>query len=100
MSNTDNSVDMVEQSRLEVEANYAYFEKLRPELKLALAGKHALLHRQQIIAFYDDEREAVDAGIKKYGMGNFSYQPVDDDFLDLGYWQHIFYPPQSSEPSA
>lgn len=76
----------------EVDANYEFFLKMQPEWLKTNPDDHALLHRKKLIAFYDDEWDAFHAGIKKYGSGNFSVQPVTEEPLYLGAWHDVVFP--------
>lgn len=68
----------------EVEANFKYFQSRLPELMKHHRGQFALLHKRQIIEFFESEKDAVKTGKKDYGKGRFSVQQVSDVCVDLG----------------
>lgn len=68
----------------EVEANFKYFQSRLPELMKNPRGQFALLHKRQIIEFFESEEDAVKTGKKDYGKGRFSAQQVSDICVDLG----------------
>lgn len=86
-------MDIVKQAQKEVDANYAFFETKLDELQRTHPGKTALLHKQQIIEFYDTENSAYQAGMEKYGEGKFSVQPVDDEIIELGHYSNVLFNP-------
>ena len=68
----------------EVEANFKYFQSRLPELMKNHRGQFALLHKRQIIEFFESEEDAIKTGKKDYGKGRFSVQQVSDICVDLG----------------
>lgn len=68
----------------EVKANFKYFQSRLPELMKNHRGQFALLHKRQIIKFFESEKDAVKTGKKDYGKSRFSVQQVSDICVDLG----------------
>lgn len=71
-------------AKKEVEANFRYFQSRLPELMKNHRGQFALLHKRQIIEFFESENDAIKIGKKDYGKGHFSVQQVSDICVDLG----------------
>ncbi len=69
----------------EVEANFEYFQSKLPELMKNHYGQFALLHKRQIVEFFESENDALKIGKKDYGKGRFSVQQVSDICVDLGF---------------
>ncbi len=78
------NTDIIKSATLEVDNNFAYFKSQLPKLKETRLKEFALLHKQQIIDFFEIENDAINAGIEKYGEGCFSVQQVSDTSIDLG----------------
>jgi len=78
------TADEIAAAEKEVSANYEYFKRMQPAWRDEHLLEFALLHRQQLVDFFDSENDAVKAGIKQYGMGKFSVQSVQGDPIDLG----------------
>jgi len=85
------TADEIAAAKKEVSANYEYFKQMQPEWRDEHLLEFALLHRQQLVDFFDSENDAVKAGIKQYGMGNFSVQSVKNDPIDLGSQGNILF---------
>jgi len=79
-----NTTDEIAAAKKEVSANYEYFKRMQPEWRAEHLLEFALIHRQQLVDFFDSENAAVRVGIKQYGMGNFSVQSVKNDPIDFG----------------
>ena len=75
--------------RNHAEANYEWFRKRLPGFLTAHRGEHALLHERDVADFYQSSLDAIKAGIKRFGEGNFSVEPVDDTIEDLGFYSHV-----------
>ena len=73
-------------AKKEVSTNYDYFQTQLPELMQTHFGKFALLHKKEIIEFFDTIRDAARYGMMKFGEGNYSVQQVAKDNVRLG-WQ-------------
>ena len=86
-----NTTDEIAAAEKEVNANYEYFKQMQPEWRGEHLLEFALIHRQQLVDFYESENDAVKVGIKDYGMGKFSVQSVKDDPIDLGYQSHALF---------
>ena len=72
----------------EVERNYAAFAAKLPDLLKTERGKFALMHRGDIVGFYDTLGDAVRAGTLKFGEDDFSVQEVTDRSVNLGYYSY------------
>ncbi|MDD9810319.1 MAG: hypothetical protein OXU71_01170 [Gammaproteobacteria bacterium] len=86
-----NTTDEIAAAEKEVSANYEYFKQMQPEWRGEHLLEFALIHRQQLVDFFESENDAVKVGIKDYGMGKFSVQSVKDDPIDLGYQSHALF---------
>ena len=75
----------------EVSANYQYFKKMQPEWRDEHLLEFALIHHQELVAFFESEKDAINTGVRDYGWGNFSVQSVKNDPIDLGYQSHVFF---------
>ena len=73
----------------QAEANYSWFKGQLADLMVSHRGLHALLHDQDVDAFFSTSLEAVKAGIVRHGEGNFSVEPIDDTIEDLGFFSHV-----------
>ncbi|MDE1468132.1 hypothetical protein [Aurantiacibacter sp. D1-12] len=71
------------------EANYRWFKSNLTKLLANHRGEHALLHDESVDEFFATSLEAIMAGMKRYGEGNFSVEPVDDAVEDLGFYSHV-----------
>ena len=69
--------------------NYTWFRQRLPEFLAGHRGQHALLHNKSVTEFYRTSLDAVMAGFKIHGEGNFSVEPVDDNIEDLGFYSHV-----------
>lgn len=76
----------IKKATAEVDNNYDYFQTQIPQFKKEHANEFALLHKCQIIDFFEKEFDAYDQGVKDYGEGRFSVQAVSEVPIDLG-WQ-------------
>ena len=71
-----------------VDANYADFKKLLPELARTHRGKHVLMRDGEAVEFFDSAADAMIYGRKAYRDGLFSIQLVTAAVVDLGYFSH------------
>jgi len=85
------TADEITAAEKEVSANYEYFKQMQPEWRDEHLLEFALIHRQQLVDFFESENDAIKAGVKQYGMGKFSVQSVRDDPIDLGYQSHVIF---------
>lgn len=83
--------DEIAAAEKEVRANYEYFKQMQPEWRDAHLLEFALIHRRQLVDFFESENDAVKVGVRQYGMGKFSVQSVRDDPIDLGYQSHVLF---------
>ena len=72
----------------EVRRNYQAFVQKLPELVTTHRGKFALMHREQIVEFFDTVGDAYRAGQKLFQGQDFSIQKVTDSSVDLGFFSH------------
>jgi len=79
----------IESAKLEVSNNFKYFKSQVSKLKEDHSKKFALLHKMEIVEFFDSENDAIKIGIKSYGEGCFSVQQVADRSIDLGYQSYV-----------
>ena len=73
----------------QLEANYQWFQERLLDLLSTHKGKHALLHQQEIVDYFETSLEAIKVGISHFGEGNFSVELVDDKVEDLGFYSHV-----------
>ena len=85
-------MNALEKAQLEVDKNFEFFKSKLQKLKIDHANKFALIHHQEIIAYYNDEMDAIDTGIREYDYGNFSVQQVAEKPIDLGYQSNVIFP--------
>jgi hypothetical protein len=69
--------------------NYAWFQKILPDLLKTHKGQHALLHNNHVTDYYKSSLDAVKAGLGQFGEGNFSVELIDDAVEDLGFYSHV-----------
>ena len=69
----------------EVRNNYIIFAKELPHLLEQHRGEFLLLHQKEFIAYFQTLEQAFEAGMEKYGKGNFSIQEVTDRIELFGY---------------
>jgi hypothetical protein len=72
----------------QVDANFAVFQQLLPELMQTHAGKFALMNDGKIVEFFDSFSDAVRVGNSKFGDANFSVQEVASKDINLGYYSY------------
>jgi hypothetical protein len=73
---------------VEVEQNYAAFALKLPGLLKTRRGKFALMHRGDIIGFFDTLGDAVRSGKLKFDQEYFSVQEVTDRSVNLGHYSY------------
>ena len=77
--------------QLEVDKNYKAFKDLLSELIKSDKGRYALMHNSELIACFDTNRDAQQAG-KKFLTGNpFSIQKITEKSVNLGIFSHTAY---------
>lgn len=69
----------------EVDNNFVYFKTQLAELKKTHLKEFVLLHKRQIVKFFESENDAIRIGMKDYGEGHFSVQQVADTKIDSRY---------------
>ncbi len=67
-------------------SNYeAYKARHREALEREHTGRVALMHDAEVVAIYNDEQDAYQIGVEKYGLGNFSLQVIGAEPISLGF---------------
>lgn len=69
--------------------DFTWFKDQLPTLMPQHRGQHALLHDRQVREFFPTSLEAIKAGLRTYGEGNFLVELVDDRIEDLGFYSHV-----------
>lgn len=72
----------------EVERNYESFKARLPDLLKTDANRFALMRDGAIIACFDTNRDALEAGRALFSDEPFSIQEVTNRPVDLGYFSH------------
>lgn len=79
---------MVDRST-EAQRNFSAFRERLPELLTTHQGKYALLHKGEIVDFFDSLSDAVRFGRSRYGsVDEFSIQQVTSTNVNLGFYAH------------
>ena len=68
----------------EVDRNYEAFKKLLPDLLESNPGRTALMRDRKVIACFDTDRDAIEAGRIFYEDRRFSIQEITRRRIDLG----------------
>lgn len=68
----------------EVDRNYEAFKKLLPDLLESDPGRTALMRDGKVIACFDTDRDAIEAGRIFYEDRRFSIQEITGRRIDLG----------------
>jgi len=79
----------IESAKLEVDDNFTYFKSQISKLKENHSKEFVLLHKKEIIEFFDSENDAIKIGITNYGEGCFSVQQVAGNSIDLGFQSYV-----------
>ncbi len=69
----------------EVSQNYEYFLTMLPQWRQTNPTHFALLRHQQLVDFYETENDAIKVGVKDFGWGDFSVQPVNETPVQIYY---------------
>ena len=69
----------------EILQNYDFFQSVVARLMGNHAGETALIHKREIVGYYNSSADAVTAGAKKFGDEPFSVQEVTNTPVDLGF---------------
>ncbi len=83
--------DKIDAAECEVNGNYDYYQQMLPEWRDAHLNEHALMHHQELMGFYESMRDAIQVGIKYYGLGNFSVQSIEDIPVDFGHQSNALF---------
>jgi hypothetical protein len=68
----------------EIARNYDFLQRNLARFMPDQAGRFALLSHQQVLGFFDDAFEAVQAGRRSASDGLYSVQEVTDRPVELG----------------
>jgi hypothetical protein len=79
---------MADTEKDEVRRNYEAFLQKLPTILASHYGKIALMHKGEIVAFFDTIADANVAGQKLFAGQPFSMQEVTDLPIDLGFFSH------------
>ena len=85
------TLEEVKVAEKEVSDNYKYFKKMLPDWKNGHLSEFALLHHQKLIGFFESEHDAIQTGIKDYGLGSFSVQSVQYNSVDFGHQSNALF---------
>ena len=86
---TSKEQSMAEPTREQIDLNYKAFQEKLPELMKTHAGKFALLHDGEVVAFFDSAGDAYFAGTKMFTGGqSFSIQEVVQQPINLGFFSY------------
>ena len=70
----------------EVDRNYEAFKKMLPDLLKSNPGRTALMRDGEVIACFDTDRDAIEAGRTFFKDRRFSIQEITRRRVDLGYF--------------
>ena len=87
MSATD-TASPVRTQQQEVDRNYEAFKKVLPALLESDPGRTALMRDGEVIACFDTDRDAIEAGRAFFEDRPFSIQEITRRRVDLGYFSH------------
>jgi hypothetical protein len=57
-----------------IESDYQRFEQHNQELYQRFPNKELLIHDKQVIEVFDNDMDAYNAGVERFGLGNFIIQ--------------------------
>ena len=81
-----NTATPVETQQQEVDRNYEAFETMLPDLLESNPGRTALMRDGKLIACFDTDRDAIEAGRTFFEDRRFSIQEITQRRVDLGYF--------------
>ena len=81
----------VEAAEREVNENYEYFQRMLPEWRKDHMTECVLIHNQESIGFFESMYDAIQVGIKDYGLGKFSVQSIQNIPADLGHQSNVLF---------
>ena len=81
----------IETAKKEVNENYKFFKENLSEWQHGHLSEFALIHHQELVGFFESEHDAIQIGVKDYGLGNFSIQPVQHAPADLGHQSNALF---------
>ena len=70
----------------EVDRNYEAFKKMLPDLLKSNPGRTALMRDGEVVACFDTDRDAIEAGRTFFKDRRFSIQEITRRRVDLGYF--------------
>ena len=86
-----NAVNFAQQSNDEalkmadqLQKNWDAYQAAREKLEAEHLGQTALLHDGAVIATYNDNVDAYNIGLEKFGLGNFSIETIGEKPASLG----------------
>ena len=88
------TLEIIEKAEREVSENFDFFQRYvrdNPALVDGYKGKTALLHKRELIDFFDTEEDTIGAGRLAYGEGGFSVQEVGAEPVELGYQSYVLF---------
>lgn len=71
----------------EADRNFSAFQRLLPELLVSHPGKFALMHKGEVVDFYDSIADAARQGRSQFGE-TFSVQEVASKTESLGFYSY------------
>ncbi len=80
-----------EAAEREVSENYKYFQDMLPEWRKTHVSGHVLIHHQKCVDFFESSSDAIQVGIKDYGLGKFSVQSIQNIPVDLGHQSNVLF---------
>ncbi len=80
---------MAQEALSEIDRNYEAFLAQLPAIVANHAGQYALLHRREIVAYFESSLSATLAGIRQFGEGEYSVQEVSAEPEHLGFYSYV-----------
>lgn len=81
----------IELAQKEVSDNYKFFKKMLPKWREESPSGFVLIHHQELVGVYENLNDAVQTGIKRHGLGNFSVQSMQQNPIDLGHQSNALF---------
>lgn len=76
------------QRETEVDRNYQAFISTLPDIISRYEGKYALMHRQEIVGYFDTALAAITEGFSRFGENDYSVQEVTAERDNLGFYSY------------
>lgn len=83
--------DMAQDASSQVDANFAAFQALLPDLLKTHAGKFAVMRDGKVVEFFDSLADAARFGHAQFGDANFSVQEVTSKNVNLGFYSYAMH---------